>query len=88
MNLEKFRLEPSVGAPDFDEKIINSIEQFTPFKNELVEIFSALAQSKTSQQTAIKIHKFFESLARYLYQPQDIRSRHDWDWGQPEIYRA
>ena len=34
-NLEAFRLEPSKGAGDFDQKVIDSIEQFIPSRSEL-----------------------------------------------------
>jgi TIR domain len=78
-NLERFRLEPSAGADDFDQKVVDSIEQFTPFKNELNEIFSALAQYETSVNMPAKIHKFFESLIVYFQKIINV-GFHKWDW--------
>tara|TARA_B100000446_G_scaffold151120_1_gene145857 strand:- start:237 stop:995 length:759 start_codon:yes stop_codon:yes gene_type:complete len=43
-NLCKFRLEPSNGAPDFDEQVIESIGQFVPARSELIEVFASIAQ--------------------------------------------
>ena len=43
-NFSRLGLEPSNGANDFDQKIVDSIEQFIPARNELVEVFGAIAQ--------------------------------------------
>lgn len=61
-NLCKFRLEPSDGADDFDQKVIDSVEQFVPARSELIEVFASIAQYDSSITTATAIHKFFESL--------------------------
>lgn len=79
-NIEKFRLPPSNGATDFDQKVIESIEQFIPARNELIEVFGALAQYDTGTGAASAIHKFFESLIPYLKRPAHINSYHKWDW--------
>ncbi len=79
-NLERFRLELSAGAGDFDQKVVDSIEQFTPFKNELNEVFSALAQYETSVYMPAKIHKFFESLIVYLQRTTGVNGYQKWDW--------
>ncbi len=79
-NLNKFRLEPSKGATDFDQKIVESIEQFIPSRNELIEVFAFVAQYDTTNTTAPVIHKFFESLIPYLNKPEGVSSFHEWDW--------
>ncbi len=79
-NLEKFRLEASNGVNDFDQKIVDSVEQFIPARNELVEVFGVIAQYDQSTTTAPVIHKFFESLIPYLGRPEGITSCHKWDW--------
>ena len=78
--LDKYRLPPSKGAVDFDEKIIESIEQFLPTRSELIEIFSTVAQYETSKSFEAALHKFFESLIPYLEKPENINAYHDWDW--------
>ncbi len=78
-NLERFRLDPSNGDKEFDQKIIDSIEQFIPFRNELIEVFSTIARYSVIEDYSI-IHKFFESLIPYIFKPADIRTYHKWDW--------
>lgn len=79
-NLNRFRLEPSKGATDFDQKIVESIEQFLPARSELIEVFSTIAQYDPSTGSAPVIHKFFESLIPYMDRPEGINSYHKWDW--------
>ena len=79
-NLRKFRLEPSEGADDFDQKVIDNIEKFIPARSELIEVFASLAQYDSTTTTATAIHKFFESLIPYLYKPEGVSTSHDWDF--------
>lgn len=79
-NFRKFRLEPSNGDEDFDQKVVEGIEQFIPYRNELIEIFAAIAQYNKSSDSAPVIHKFFERLIPYLDRPEGVTSYHKWDW--------
>ncbi|MGK0414940.1 MAG: hypothetical protein ACJAST_000001, partial [Halopseudomonas sp.] len=79
-NMDRFRLEPSKGATDFDQKIVESVEQFLPARSELIEVFSTIAQYDPSAGSASVIHKFFESLIPYMDKPDGISSYHKWDW--------
>ena len=79
-NLEAFRLEPSKGAGDFDQKVIDSIEQFIPSRSELIEVFSTIALYDTTDASAPVIHKFFESLIPYTSRPGGLSRYHNWDW--------
>ena len=79
-NISRFRLDPSSGAVDFDQKVIDSIDQSIPVRNELVEIFGVLAQYDQSTSFISAIHKLFESLIPYLYRPKQVMSYHEWDW--------
>jgi hypothetical protein len=79
-NLNKFRLEPSNGDNDFDQKVVDSIEQFIPARNELIEVFGAIAQYDNTTTTAPVVHKFFESLIKYMNRPGSVSSYHKWDW--------
>lgn len=79
-NLKRFRLEPSKGSTDFDQKIIDSIEQFLPVRSELIEVFGTIAQYDFSVGTGTVIHKFFESLTAYLDRPEGVNNYHKWDW--------
>lgn len=79
-NISRFRLEPSNGINDFDQRIVDSIEQSIPIRNELIEIFSVIAQYEQMTASAPVIHKFFESLIPYLDRPEGVTSYHKWDW--------
>jgi hypothetical protein len=79
-NFSRLRLEPSNGANDFDQKIVDSIEQFIPARNELVEVFGVIAQYDQTTTSAPVIHKFFESLVPFLDRPEGVSSYHKWDW--------
>lgn len=79
-NFSRFRLEPSNGANDFDQKIVDSIEQFIPARNELVEVFGVIAQYDQTTTSSPVIHKFFESLIPFLDRPEGVTSYYKWDW--------
>ena len=78
-NLGKFRLVPSNGANDFDQQVVDSVEQFIPVRNELIEVFGAIAQYDNTTNTAPVLHKFFESLTKYKNQPEGVNYSHEWD---------
>lgn len=78
-NLEMFRLEESRGAREFDEKVVENIDQFILSRNEVVELFIILAQYDM-KNTVNKLHVFFESLIVYLDRPSGFTgSYHEWD---------
>jgi hypothetical protein len=76
--LEKLRLD-SKEEP-FDEAVVSNIEAFTPYRNEAVELFLALALHQDSEETRVTIHHFFERLIPYLDRPPHITTYHDWDF--------
>ena len=79
-NFSRFRLEPSNGANDFDQKIVDNIAQFIPVRNELIEVFGVIAQYEQTASFAPAIHKFFESLIPFLNRPEEVNTYHEWDW--------
>lgn len=79
-NLGKFRLAPSNGVNDFDQQVIDSIEKFIPARSELIEIYGAIAQYDNSTTTAPVVHKFHESLVKYVNRPEGVSSHYKWDW--------
>jgi hypothetical protein len=77
-NLEKFRLSIQ-QSEDEHEKIVESIEQFLPYRNEAIELFTTLARYRPEIQTAKSLHRFFEGLLYYIFvQPQES-PRTSWD---------
>jgi hypothetical protein len=77
-NLERFRI--AGGEGDFDEKVVGSIEVFLPYRNEAIELFSALAQYRPTPETWQVLHRFFEKLIPYLDRPEEVRNWQEWDF--------
>ena len=76
--LEKLRIN-SKEEP-FDEAVIKSIAAFIPHRNQVIEIFLALALHQDSEETRVTVHRFLEKLIPYLERPQHITSYRDWDF--------
>jgi hypothetical protein len=70
-NLEKFRLIDDKND-EFDERIVENIEKFLPFRNEAIELFSAIAQYRNNDATAQRLHRFFETALPYMVKPNGI----------------
>ena len=63
--MERFRL--SGGGENFDDKVVASIEQFLPYRNELIEFFLTVAAFRPTDEMASVIHRFFERLIAFNY---------------------
>ncbi|MGE0121254.1 MAG: SEFIR domain-containing protein [Dongiaceae bacterium] len=74
--MEKLRLEFKVEP--FDDAVVESIESFTPYRNEVVELYIALAMYGDTLETRTALHRFFEQLIPYLDRPEGARSWHNW----------
>jgi hypothetical protein len=77
-NLEKFRI--AGGDGEFDEKVMENIGLFVPYRSEAIELFSALAQYKNTNETHNQLHRFFERLIPYLQRPEGLQSYRTWDF--------
>ncbi|PCH62038.1 MAG: hypothetical protein COC09_09695 [Gammaproteobacteria bacterium] len=69
-NLEKFRISEVSG--EFDDAILESIGQFTPYRNEAIQLFFAIAHYAPNEDNISKLHRFFESLIPYLNRPEHL----------------
>ncbi len=76
-NLEQLRLQSDYG--EFDDKVVESIDQFLPYRNEVIEIFLALAQYNNTPKTHQQLHRLVEGLIPYLYRPENVTSYREWD---------
>lgn len=74
-NLEKLRI--SGGQAEFDELVVKSIEDFLPYRNEVIQILVTVYQYSTGIELSQKVHRLFEGLIRYL--GRSTTSRYDWD---------
>lgn len=78
IEMEKLRI--GGGEHDFDDKVIASIEAFTPQRNELIELFVAVAQYTPTLAMAEVMHRFFEGIIPYMHQPRNVGQWHTWDF--------
>jgi hypothetical protein len=80
-NLEKFRISyDEKEANTFDDKVIDNINKFLPYRNELITLFIAIAQYRNTPDSIQQIHRFFESLIPYMFTPGHITHFRDWDY--------
>lgn len=77
-NLERFRITEKKG--EFDDQVIESIEQFIPYRNEAISLFITIAQYAPSEENISKIHRFFEGVIPYINRPEHINSWNEWDF--------
>lgn len=77
-NLERFRISDKSG--EMDDTIVNNIEEFVPYRNEMIEFFLAVSQYRPSAEAMQQIHRFFEAIIPYMYPHKDVRSWSDWDY--------
>lgn len=69
-NLERFRIIGNEGEPD--DRIVKSIEDFIPSRNEFLQVFTALTQYADLSVHILPIQRFFEALIPYLSRPPHI----------------
>ncbi len=77
-NIENFRINDFDG--EFDDAVIENIEQFIPYRNEAIQVFTAIGQYAPSEENILKLHRFLESLIPYMSRPEQITSYRDWDF--------
>ena len=63
-NLEKFRIIDKNG--EYDDKLLESIEDFLPFRNEAIEVCLAIARYKPDTESIEALHRFLEGLILYM----------------------
>lgn len=78
LNLERFRLSKPDG--EFDDAVIRSIEEFLPFRNEAIQLFTTIAQYSPTTEFVQRTHRFFESLIPYMHRPSNINQYSEWDF--------
>jgi hypothetical protein len=76
--LEKFRI--TGGQPDFDETVVRNIGDFIPYRNELIELFIAIAKYNADERLLIELHRFFEKLLAFYKQREDVSFFNEYDF--------
>jgi len=61
-----------------DEEIVEKIQELTPLRDEIVDVFSAIAKYREDSAIYEEIHKFFEQLLPYFEYRNDRDSNHQW----------
>lgn len=69
---------PSETQQIGDEKIIEKIQELTPLRDEIVDVFSAIAKYREDSAIYEEIHNFFEQLLPYFEYRNDGDSNHTW----------
>ena len=77
-NFEQFRISKYDG--EFDDAVLKNIEEFLPFRNEAIQLFTTVAQYSPTPEVMQRTHRFFESLIPYTQKPEDVRSWVEWDF--------
>lgn len=72
-NLERFRVEPKNGV-ELDDLIVQSVEEFSPYRDQLTQLVRVIAQYSPTAEYAEKLHRFFERLLPYMDHPEHLRS--------------
>lgn len=70
-NLERFRVEPESGV-ELDDLIVRSIEEFSPYRDQLIQLVRVIAQYAPTSEYAEKLHRFFERLLPYMDRPEHL----------------
>lgn len=65
---------------DFDDAVIQSIDSFTPYRNECVELFMALASHGPTADEFAALHRFFERLFPFMHRPESVTTYREWDY--------
>lgn len=66
--MEKFRLS-GAGKVDFDIEVLQSVEDFLPYRDEYLEAISVASAFIPNEDTGSRIHKFLEGLIKYMNRP-------------------
>ncbi len=77
-SLESLRIAQT--SDSFDDEVVKSVESFTPYRNETIELFAALSLYRDTEETRRVLHRFFERLVPFLYRPPSVTQWHDGDF--------
>lgn len=78
--MEEFRIKCTAENKDeFDETMLASIEAFTPYRNEAIEVFEAIAKFEPTVELAEVVARFIERLLPFLEIPPETHNHYDVD---------
>lgn len=82
--IEQLRIEPEKGK-EFDEQVIENLELFLPYRDEIVEMFATISRYRDDQEIYEALHSFFEQILRYGFWPVGKSS---WNNTDADNYRV
>jgi len=77
-NFKTFRIENNEG--EYDDKFIENVEQFTPYRDELTQVFQVICQYAATDINIDHVHKLFESLMPYMDRIEGEPYGRDYDY--------
>ncbi|MEE6442262.1 TIR domain-containing protein [Pseudomonas putida] len=78
-NLERVRIQPQANLA-FDEQVLNSINEFTSTRNELLQVITNAIRYMESEECTSQLHRFLESLLKYHNAPEGTSSYRESDF--------
>jgi hypothetical protein len=78
VELAKFRIDPTAKAP-FDDLVISNISGFLPYRDEYIEVVSALARYWPLADGDRHLQKFLEQIVTYQFRPKEFITWGDTD---------
>lgn len=75
--LEDYRIDGQM-TKDFDEKVIASIDKYTPYRDEFIDFIDFISIYREDERIYQEILEFFEGLIKYLYRPDNMSSYHEY----------
>ena len=72
ISLNDFRLDPSDNSIDFDERVLESINKFIPYRDEFIDLVDFICKYTEEEFYFEGIFGFFEKLFPYLYPPPTV----------------
>lgn len=76
--LEQLRIREK--AEPFDDQVVESIDNFLPYRDEAISVFSTIALYRDQPENRRNVHRFFERLIPYLNRPAGVSSWEEWDF--------
>ena len=65
--MENFRIE-YINEEPFDDVILRSWKEFTPFRDEFIEFISLLCRYKEDEKLYWQVHEFFQQMLKYNFE--------------------
>lgn len=78
IGMEEFRI--SSKGTLFDDLIVEKIGEFTPYRNEMIELLIAITQYQVTSEMIEAVHRFFERLLPLLHRTEAITSWNESDF--------